>query len=117
MNLVASAAAWAAVTAVAVLVAPAAAHGAGHTCDAIEARAIEVGGAHDDWRGFAGFRAGPADDAAVTVRCAFDAARLFVVVDVVDDRLVRTRQGDPGGEDHVSFALAARTGGPRLAFR
>jgi hypothetical protein len=91
------------------------ARAAGHTCEQVEAGAIAADGELDDWAGLARFRAGPADDAAVAIACAFDARALYVLIDVVDDELVRAG-GRPATDDAVAVSLSASAAAPAVRF-
>src|SRR5690606_24196474 len=51
------------------------------------------------------------------VRCAYDASMVYLAVDVVDDRVVRTRRADPSGEDSVTVSLRASTTAAPLELR
>jgi hypothetical protein len=96
---------------------PAAALAAGHTCELGEPGLIEVDGALDDWRGLRAFRQGPAGDAEVSIRCASDARHLYLLVEVGDDEVVRTRAASARGEDSVTVSLAASSAARPLALR
>lgn len=90
-------------------VGPAAAQ-ARHPCAATVASSdagIDIDGMLDDWDGVAKARVGSnAADASFDVRCLFDGTRLYLSIDVRDERV--TRQGKtPDGEDRVDIALAA----------
>jgi hypothetical protein len=97
--------------------APRLAAAAGHTCQLVDSGVIEVDGAMDDWQGFGRYRKGPAGDADVSLRCAHDERTLYVMVDVVDDKVVRTRQARAAGEDSLTVSLAASSAAAPLRFR
>jgi hypothetical protein len=105
------------VVAVVVLVEAGVADAAGVTCEAVEPGVIEVDGALDDWRAAGGYRSARSDDSELSLRCAYDDAALYLRVDVVDDRVVRTPAARREGEDSVSLSLAARSDGPPLRLR
>ena len=71
---------------------------------------IQIDGLLDDWSGMPELTKADADprDAAIAVRCAYDAERLYLMVDVTDDRLIRTRQKTKD-EDHLVFLFGGQT--------
>lgn len=79
-------------------------------CAATEASsdaAIDVDGMLDDWDGVDKARAGSnAPDASFDVRCLFDGSRLYLSLDVRDERVSRAGK-TPAGEDRVEITLAA----------
>src|SRR5215470_4022369 len=79
-------------------------------CTLAGAGLIHVDGLLDDWEGIAALTKADADpkDAALAVRCAYDAERLYIAVDVSDDRLIRTKQ-KTADEDHLVFLFGAQT--------
>ena len=87
-------------------------------CGAVEPDVIQVDGLLNDWSDVKGLvtddaahlvggRAwdGP-DDLSFLVRCNYDQKRLYLAIDVHDERLVRTRKAQPQ-EDHVVVTLGA----------
>jgi hypothetical protein len=90
---------------------------AGHVCQAVEAGAVEVDAMLDDWRGLgdrAPLRRGRgSDDSSFALRCAFDAERLYLAIEVRDDRLIRSAgrgARGQGGEDVLRLSLRAGAG-------
>lgn len=76
-------------------------------CAATEADAIDIDGMIDDWSGVDKARAGSnAADASFDLRCLFDGGRLYLSVDVRDERVSRAGK-TPAGEDRVEITLAA----------
>ena len=76
-------------------------------CALTEPDVIVVDGMLDDWRGVTPFEVGSGrGDADVRFRCNYDPTYLYVSLDVVDDRLIRTAKAGPG-EDHVVLAFGA----------
>jgi hypothetical protein len=81
--------------------------GARHPCAATEAEAIDVDGMLDDWDGVGKARAGSnSADASFDLRCLFDGTRLYLSIDVRDERVMRQGKS-PAGEDRVEITLAA----------
>jgi hypothetical protein len=74
-------------------------------CALTEPDVIVVDGMLDDWQGVKAFEVGSGrGDADVRFRCNYDPTYLYVSLDVVDDRLIRTAKAGPG-EDHVVLAF------------
>jgi hypothetical protein len=88
------------------------------SCGAVDSDVIQIDGLLGDWKDVPGLItqdaahivAGKAwdgpDDLSFIVRCNYDDRRLYLAVDVRDDRLVRTRKAQPQ-EDHVIFTFGA----------
>ncbi len=79
---------------------PRLAHAAGVTveCGLAQPEVMSVDGLLDDWGQGAGVSAtgSSAEDATLSVRCAYDSEALYVLLEVRDDRVVRTRKGGAG---------------------
>lgn len=76
-------------------------------CAATEADAIDVDGMLDDWDGVGKARAGSnAADASFDLRCLYDGTRVYLSVDVRDERVTRAGK-TPDGEDRIEIQLAA----------
>ncbi|HUQ05172.1 MAG TPA: hypothetical protein VM261_21865 [Kofleriaceae bacterium] len=81
--------------------------GARQVCAATEGDAIDVDGMLDDWSGVGKARAGSnAADASFDLRCLFDGTRLYLSIDVRDERVMRSGK-TPDGEDRLEIQLAA----------
>lgn len=88
---------------------------------------IQIDGLIDDWGNMPELTKvdiGDAHDAGLAVRCAYDAEKLYLMVNVTDDRLIRTRQKTKD-EDHLVFLFgpqalevypASADQGAKLAF-
>ncbi len=78
-------------------------------CVAAEPGSVEIDGMLDDWQGVARARAGGAErDASFDVRCLFDGDRVYLSVDVRDERVIRKPSLDPrkpAGHDHLVIGL------------
>ncbi len=75
------------------------------TCDLVELDYFAIDGRIDDWSSIRYTSVGSGDDAVLKLRCAYDKDNLYLALDVVDDRLIRTRQGRKQAEDHVTVEL------------
>lgn len=79
---------------------------ADHVCPRVADGAVVADGLLDDWRGFRPRRAGSGGaNRSFDLRCAYDARRLYVALDVRDDRVIRTGRGDRRREDSVLVRL------------
>jgi len=66
---------------------------------------IQIDGLIDDWGNMPELTkvdSADAHDAGLALRCAYDAEKLYLMVNVTDDRLIRTRQKTKD-EDHLVF--------------
>lgn len=90
-----------------------------HVCARVDGDTFSIDGMFDDWSGVnRGTRAGGRSrDAAMVLRCAYDDARLYLLVNVRDDKVIRTRQADAQAEDSVSIELSLREGAAPLKIR
>jgi len=78
------------------------------TCPLVEADYFDVDGMIDDWKGIRYSILGGRDgDASFDLWCAYDETQLYLAVNVRDQRLIRTRQAQIKGEDHVKVRLQA----------
>jgi hypothetical protein len=70
---------------------------------------IHIDGLIDDWANLPEVTRADADprDAAVAVRCAYDKTTLYLLVNVTDDRLIRTKQ-KTRDEDHLVLGFGAQ---------
>src|SRR5262245_38620185 len=91
-------------------------------CGGVEPDVIQIDGLLGDWKDVQGQITqdaahivgrsasrnwdGPEDLSFIT-RCNYDDKRLYLAVDVRDERLVRTRKAQPA-EDHVVFSFGSR---------
>jgi len=101
----------------AVLGAPLAAAARDIPCGAVEPDVIQIDGLLNDWKDVPGLYTqdaahvrgkswdGP-DDLSFITRCNYDERRLYLAIDVHDERLVRTRKAKPQ-EDHVVILFGA----------
>lgn len=94
------------------------ARASGTVCDRVEDGLFDVDGMLDDWRGFRGRVLASSSDTGMVVRCAYDAARLYLSVNLRDDRLVRTRRARVRAEDRVEDRVEVRldAGGKAITF-
>jgi hypothetical protein len=78
------------------------------TCTLVAGGLIQIDGLLDDWQGMRELtKAGPDPrSAALALRCAYDQQNLYLVANITDDRLVRTRARTKD-EDHLVFAFGA----------
>jgi hypothetical protein len=75
-------------------------------CAATEPESIDIDGMLDDWDGVGKARAGSnAPDASFDLRCLSDGTRLYLSIDVRDERVTRSGK-TPEGEDRVDVYLA-----------
>jgi len=74
-------------------------------CAPVEPDVIRADGLLDDWAGVAGAELGAGSDFALTVKCNYDRDTLYLLADVRDDYLARTRAAH-AAEDHVEFGFA-----------
>ena len=79
-------------------------------CTLAGAGLIQIDGLIDDWANMPELTKADADprDASFAVRCAYDSTSLYVMVDVTDDRLIRTKQKTKD-EDHLVFLFGGQT--------
>ncbi|MCP4443895.1 MAG: hypothetical protein GY811_00935 [Myxococcales bacterium] len=89
-----------------------AAHAKGVVCERVQEDMFEVDGMSDDWQSFKPTHFGSGSDAAVELRCAYDAKKLYVALTANDERIVRTKKGRAMSEDRVSLSLSSGTGKP-----
>ena len=79
-------------------------------CVQAEPGSVEIDGMLDDWKGVARARAGGATaDASFDLRCLFDGERVYLAVDVRDEKPARRPRFDkahPDGDDHLRLELA-----------
>src|SRR5436190_15903464 len=86
------------------------AHADSIPCGPVEPNTLQVDGLLDDWNGVTGLELGDgSSDFSVTVRCNYEPRGIFLMVNVRDDYLVRTKENRPG-EDHVEVAIATGPG-------
>jgi hypothetical protein len=77
-------------------------------CHRGEDSTILLDGILDDWRAVPTPQAGSGDGGFIW-GCVYTADKLSLMVDVDDDRLLRTKQGPRSGEDHVVFHFGKAT--------
>lgn len=111
------AAVLASLAAAAVLADGGSAAAAGHTCSQVDPEVIGIDASIDEWKGLRAFRAGPVDDGELRLRCAYDPSNLYLLVEVIDDKVVRTRQARARGEDSVTVSLAASSAARPIELR
>src|SRR5215831_11572557 len=70
---------------------------------------IRIDGLLDDWSGMPEITAGT-PGAGLKVRCAYDEATLYVMVDVTDSRLIRSKHRSRG-DDFLTFHFGGGGGG------
>src|SRR6266568_3746789 len=77
-------------------------------CTLVGEGLIQIDGLLDDWANMPELTKADADpkDAALALRCAYDKQTLYLMVDVTDDRLVRTK-ARTREEDHLVFGFGA----------
>src|SRR5947207_1935910 len=91
-------------------------------CGGVEPDVIQIDGLLGDWKDVQGHITGDAahivagnaqknwdgpEDLSFITRCNYDEHKLYLAVDVRDERLVRTRKAQPA-EDHVIFSFGSR---------
>ena len=97
---------------VALLALPAVAHAEDVVCASASADAVTVDGMLDEWAAASGFTRGDGsrDDAGFTIKCAYTADALYLAVDVLDERLIRSKKNS-AVEDHLSLMFTQPGGG------
>lgn len=84
-----------------------AAAGKGLVCEHVQDGMFAVDGMIDDWQGLSATTFGSSGvDAALAARCAYDSGKLYVSLDITDERIVRTSAARAGAEDHLQLRLA-----------
>ncbi|MBT8496280.1 MAG: hypothetical protein KJO07_24760 [Deltaproteobacteria bacterium] len=75
------------------------------TCALVEPGFVTIDGRLDEWAQVRWAAVGGGPDASFKLRCAYDRRKLYIALDVKDDRLIRTRQAQVKAEDHVEIVL------------
>jgi hypothetical protein len=87
--------------------------GLAHVCARAQPDSFDIDGRLDDWRGYRGTGVNrDSEDRAFILRCAYDDERLYLSVNVRDDRIVRTRKARAGAEDNLEITIGAPGGAP-----
>jgi hypothetical protein len=81
------------------------AHAKGAFCDRVQSDLLLVDGMKDDWESLRRNAYGSGRDASLDLRCAYDSKQLYILLDVQDERLVRTKKADAKSEDRISLSL------------
>jgi len=85
------------------------------TCARIADDVVMVDGMLDDWKGIRCNRVGGKDlDRSFDLRCAYDQTRLFVSVNIRDQRIRRTKKAKAKSEDHLDIRLSAGSASPTV---
>ena len=74
-------------------------------CPKVDPDVIHVDGLAEDWRGVPAQGGGGDDDLDLAVRCNQDERTLYLLIEVKDERLVRS-PGGGGGDDQVGLGFA-----------
>lgn len=88
------------------------AHAKGTICERVQEDMFSVDGMADDWQSFAPTTYGSGSDAALHLHCAYDKDRLYLLLDVRDERVLRTKKGASKGEDRVVIDLRVGESNP-----
>ncbi len=81
------------------------------TCARVGSDRVVVDGMLDDWRGIRCSRIGGTDeDRSLDLRCAEDGRRLFLSVNIRDERMRRTKKSKAKSEDHLDIRLSVAGG-------
>ena len=81
------------------------AHARGAICDHVQEDEFSIDGLTDDWPHIKGVVYGSGRDAKVELKCAYDATNLYMLVNVADERLIRTKKANAKKEDRIQFSL------------
>ncbi len=86
----------------------------GTVCQHVEEDMFTVDGMLDDWESFSptsyGTRKVAADDAELRLHCAYDKDKLYLLLDVRDERVYRTKAGKAADEDRIDIELQVGSG-------
>lgn len=85
---------------------PALAEAKGAICEHVQSDLFSVDGMADDWDSFKATSYGGGRDAAVDLYCAYDDQKLYFLLNVTDERVLRTKKARPKSEDRISLKLA-----------
>jgi hypothetical protein len=86
----------------------------GVECTGVEDDVFEIDGMIDDWRGVRERKVAQGDE-AMTIRCAASDRRLFLLVTVRDDRVIRNGPPRKPGQDQLRVAIGPGTGWSELS--
>lgn len=79
----------------------------GAICERVEADEFSIDGMTDDWNDFESVTYGSGRDAKLKVTCAYDNRKLYLLLSVSDERLMRTKKGNAKKEDSIQLKLGA----------
>lgn len=78
-------------------------------CDHVQADLFSVDGLDDDWQSIRSVRYGT-KGGSMKLRCAYDDKHLYLMMNAVDDRLVRSKRASARKEDHIKLSIGVRGG-------
>ncbi len=81
------------------------AHAKGVICDRVQDDDFSIDGMTDDWPHIRGVNYGSGRDAKIEVKCAYDATKLYMLLNVADERLMRTKKANAKKEDRIQISL------------
>lgn len=100
------------IVATALLAASHSAHAKGAICEHVQPDLFSIDGMTDDWDDFKTVTYGSGRDAKMQVKCAYDEGKLYMILQVSDERLVRSKKGNARAEDRIQIELRVAEGKP-----
>lgn len=88
------------------------AHAKGAICEHVRADEFSVDGMTDDWDGLDSVTYGSGRDAKLQVKCAYDDSKLYFMLEVSDERLLRTKKANASKEDRIQLSLGVAKSKP-----
>ena len=84
----------------------------GAICDRVPADEFSIDGLTDDWPDFEPVTYGSGRDAKLQIKCAYDDDNLYMLLNVADERLMRTKKANAKKEDRLQFVLGVGSSKP-----
>jgi hypothetical protein len=88
------------------------AHAKGAICEQVQPDLFSIDGMTDDWSSFKVVTYGSGRDTRLEVKCAYDDKKLYMMLNVADERLLRTKKGNAKSEDRVNIELGVAKATP-----
>lgn len=82
----------------------------GTVCEHVQEDMFSIDGMADDWQGLGATTYGGGKDAELRLRCAYDKDKLYLLLDVSDERVLRSKRANAKAEDRIAIALGAGKG-------
>ena len=77
----------------------------GAICDHVQEDEFSIDGLTDDWPHIKGVVYGSGRDAKMEVKCAYDEKKLYMLLNVTDERLMRTKKANAKKEDRIQISV------------